>query len=128
VAAPGGTRRIALHCTHIFVLPSRDEGLPVAMLEATAYGLVPVMTIFGSIGAAVSDRVNGLVVAPARPSQTAEVLIALVTDEHLRARLGAAACSRASDFGLDGWYERLVRCGPTWRASSQQFLAEDVNN
>jgi glycosyltransferase involved in cell wall biosynthesis len=100
----------------------------VAMLEAMAYGLVPVMTMVGSIGAAVSDRVNGMVVAPGRPSQIAEVLTALVTDEHLRARLGAAACSRASDFGLDGWYERLERGGPTWRPSSQHFLAEDVNN
>jgi glycosyltransferase involved in cell wall biosynthesis len=66
--------RDELLCTaHIFVLPSRDEGLPVALLEAIACGLMPVMTMVGSIGEAVSDRVNGLVVAPGRPSQIAEV-------------------------------------------------------
>jgi glycosyltransferase involved in cell wall biosynthesis len=102
--------RDELLCTaHIFVLPSRDEGLPMALLEAMAYGLAPVTTMVGSIGEAVSDRVNGLVVAPGRPSQIAEVLTALANDEHLRARLGTAARCRAGDFGLDRWYERLAR-------------------
>jgi glycosyltransferase involved in cell wall biosynthesis len=102
--------RDELLCTaHIFVLPSRDEGLPMALLEAMAYGLAPVTTMVGSIGEAVSDRVNGLIVAPGCPSQIAEVLTALVNDERLRARLGTAARSRAGDFRLDRWYERLAR-------------------
>jgi glycosyltransferase involved in cell wall biosynthesis len=96
--------RDELLCTaHIFVPPSRDEGLPMVLLEAMAYGLVPVTNDGRQIGEAVSDRVNGLVAAPGRPSQIAEVLTALVTDKHLRVCLGAAARSRASDFGLDGW-------------------------
>jgi len=102
--------RDELLCTaHIFVLPSQAEGLPMALLEAMAYGLAPVTTMVGSIGEAVSDQVSGLVVAPGCPSQIAEALTALVNDEHLRARLGTAARSRADDFRLDRWYERLVR-------------------
>jgi glycosyltransferase involved in cell wall biosynthesis len=97
-----------LAATHLFVLPSRDEGLPMALLEAMAYGLAPVTTVVGSIGEAVSDRVNGLLVAPGCRDQIAYALTALVTDEELRARLGAAARSRARDFGLDCWYERLT--------------------
>ena len=107
---------------HIFVLPSRDKGLPMALLEAMGYGLVPVTTMVGSAGEAVSDRVTGLIVAPGRPGRIAEVLTALVTDERLRTRLGTAARSRASDFGLDGWYERLPRLR-THPASKQPPLS-----
>ena len=98
-----------LRSAHIFVLPSHDEGLPMALLEAMAYGLAPVTTLVGSIGEAITDRVTGLVVEPGRPEQIAEALVELVKDDTLRAGLGAAARSRASDFGLDRWYQRLTQ-------------------
>ncbi len=94
---------------HVFVLPSYNEGLPVALLEAMAHGLAPVTTMVGSMGEVVSDRVDALIVNPGRPSEIAEALSALVTDEQLRARLGSAARDRASDFGLDLWYQRLTQ-------------------
>lgn len=96
-----------LSTAHIFVLSSHDEGLPVALLEAMAYGLAPVTTMVGSIGEAVSDGVNGLLIEPGRPDQIADALTTLVADERLRARLGAAARSRAGEFGIDRWYQRL---------------------
>ncbi|WP_253900558.1 glycosyltransferase family 4 protein [Mycobacterium asiaticum] len=92
----------------LFVLPSYDEGLPMALLEAMARGLAPVTTLVGSIGEAVRDRENGLVVQPGRPDQIAEALTELLKDDTLRASLGAAARSRANDFGLDRWYQRLT--------------------
>lgn len=94
---------------HIFVLPSYDEGLPMALLEAMAYGLAPVTTLVGSIGEAITDRVNGLVVEPGRPEQIADAFTELLKDDTLRASLGEAARSRASDFGLDRWYQRLMQ-------------------
>jgi glycosyltransferase involved in cell wall biosynthesis len=78
---------------HIFLLPSWNEGLPVALLEAMAHGLAPVATMVGSVGEAITDGVNALVVQPGRPDQIAEALTKLVTDERLCARLGAAARS-----------------------------------
>lgn len=98
-----------LATAQVFVLPSHDEGLPMALLEAMAAGLVPVTTLVGSIGEAVSDGVNGLVVEPGSPGQIASALAALVADEALRTRLGAAARERADDFALTDWYERLTR-------------------
>jgi glycosyltransferase involved in cell wall biosynthesis len=96
-----------LSAAQVFVLPSRDEGLPMALLEAMAYGLVPVTTTVGSIGEAVSDGVTGMVVQPGSPGQIADALASLVADDGLRARLGAAARGRAIDFGLERWYRRL---------------------
>ncbi len=98
-----------LSTAQVFVLPSRDEGLPMALLEAMAYGLAPVTTDVGSIGEAVSDGVNGILVPPATPARLADALATLVTDEALRARLGTAARERATDFGLERWYQRLAR-------------------
>lgn len=98
-----------LCAAHIFLLPSRDEGLPMALLEAMAYGLAPVTTTVGSIGEAISDGVTGIVVQPGSPDQIADALTALVADDGLRTRLGAAARGRATDFGLQRWYQSLAR-------------------
>ncbi len=46
----------------IFVLPSQSEGLPFAMIEAMASGLVPVVTDVGAIGEIVRDGYNGRLV------------------------------------------------------------------
>ncbi|QLL06565.1 FkbM family methyltransferase [Mycobacterium vicinigordonae] len=109
-------RDLLLCSAHIFVLPSYDEGLPMALLEAMAYGLAPVATPVGSIGDAITDRVNGLLVEPGRPGEIAAALTELLKDDTLRAELARAARGRASDFGLQRWYDRLdqewadVRC------------------
>jgi glycosyltransferase involved in cell wall biosynthesis len=101
--------RDELFCiAQIFLLPSRDEGLPMALLEAMAYGLAPVTTAVGSIGEAVSDGVTGIVVQPDSPGQIADALTALVADEGLRNRLGDAARERAVEFGLARWYQSLA--------------------
>ncbi|OBF20444.1 glycosyl transferase [Mycobacterium kubicae] len=106
-----------LCAAHVFLLPSRDEGLPMALLEAMAHGLAPVTTLVGSIGEAITDRVTGLVVPPGRPDRIAAALTELVDDEPLRAGLGAAARTRAADFGLASWYERLAR---VWTAPGDE--------
>lgn len=108
-----------LRDAHIFVLPSHDEGLPMALLEAMAHGLVPVTTRVGSIGEAVADGVNGLLVQPGSPDQIAAALETLVNDESLRTVLGVAARSRAGDFGLEIWHERLTRLWANLRATHQ---------
>jgi glycosyltransferase involved in cell wall biosynthesis len=106
-----------LGAAHVFLLPSRDEGLPMALLEAMARGLAPVTTPVGSIAEVVSDGISGLVVRPGAPRDIADALTALVTDEALRARLGNAARERAADFGLPRWYESLARL---WRDLARQ--------
>lgn len=96
---------------HIFLLPSRDEGLPMAVLEAMAAGLAPITTTAGSIGEVISDRVHGLLVDAGSPEQIAAALSELVADETLRTRLGSAARERAAGFSVSRWYEQL---GQLW--------------
>lgn len=78
----------------ILVLPSRQEGLPMAVLEAMAHGLAIVTTEAGAIGDAVTDGVNGLLVAPDDEAALAAALHRVLSDASLRARLQAEARAR----------------------------------
>lgn len=94
--------------SEVFVLASYAEGLPMAMLEAMAWGLVPIVSAVGAIAEVVTDGVDAVVVAPGDVAAVARALEDLVADPDRRRRMGAAAQQRAADFGLDLWFEQLV--------------------
>jgi glycosyltransferase involved in cell wall biosynthesis len=85
----------------VFVLPSRVEGMPNALLEAMGWGLAVVVSD-GAPGPLelVEDGVTGLVVPVNDPSALAASLSRLANDEHLRRRLGEAARARVSEYEL----------------------------
>ncbi|MEE6139560.1 glycosyltransferase family 4 protein [Mycobacterium sp. 050128] len=91
----------------IFVLPSYSEGLPMAVLEAMANGVVPVTTAVGAIPEVVTDKVNGLLVRPGDAAQLSDTLQSLIVDVELRNRLAAAAYTRACEFDVARWREGL---------------------
>ena len=47
---------------NVFLLPSLFEGLPMSLLEAMSFGLVPVVTGVGSMKYAVTNKQNGIIV------------------------------------------------------------------
>ncbi len=91
----------------ILVLPSYSEGLPMAVLEAMANGVVPVTTAVGAIPEVVTDGVSGLLVKPGEPEQLAAALRSLIVDAELRNRLAAAAYTRAGEFDIAHWRAAL---------------------
>ena len=96
----------------VFVLPSRFEGMPNALLEAMAAGLAVVVTD-ASPGPleVVVNGVSGLVVPTDDPSALADALDRLAADPPLRERLGVAARNtlRQSDWPVVGpIWESLV--------------------
>ncbi|WP_396911411.1 glycosyltransferase family 4 protein [Mycolicibacterium sp.] len=103
------TRDELLGRADIFVLPSYEEGLPMAILEAMAHGVVPLTTPVGGIPDAVTDGVEGLLVPPGQPADLASALRRLTEDDELRRRLGAAARERAQIFGIAGWRAELAQ-------------------
>jgi GNAT superfamily N-acetyltransferase len=84
----------------VFVLASAYEGLPVALMEATALGLPCVLTDVGGMRAALGDD-GAKWVPPGSPDQLATALHTVLADGNLRQRLGAAA-TRSADAHFDG--------------------------
>ena len=83
-----------------FVLASRQEGLPVVLMEATSVGLPIVATAVGGVPQVLTDDVDGLVVPPGDPVALADALARVIADPDLRTRLGAAAKERSAMFDV----------------------------
>ena len=71
----------------IFLLPSLFEGLPVSLLEAMSFGLVPVVTDVGSINTVVKNGETGVIVEMRSSVQIAEAVESLVQNDDLFERL-----------------------------------------
>ena len=74
-----------------FVMASKNEGLPVAIMEALALGLPICATSVGGIPEAVTDGVEGQLVPPSDPESLASALTRLATEPVLREQLAAGA-------------------------------------
>ncbi len=90
------------HEAGIFVLASRFEGTPNALLEAMSCGLpVIVSDAPGGMRDLIEHDVNGLVVPGDDVRALADALRLLIEDRARRQRLGAAAQAHLSASGLD---------------------------
>ena len=78
----------------ILVSSSRQEGLPVALLEGMASALPVVATRVGAVPEAVADGWTGVLVAPDDPTALADGIAPLLRDPGLRARMGQAGQQR----------------------------------
>lgn len=98
----------SLSKAHAYVLSSRYEGFPNALLEAMAHGLPVVATDCPSGPAEIieNDR-NGLLAACGSVEHLAAQLTRALTDGELRRRLGCAALDVQRAYALetvaDGW-------------------------
>ncbi len=82
------------HAAAVFVLPSRYEGLPLALLEAQALGLPAVAFDCPTGPAEILAPSTGLLVPPGDVPALAEALLALLRDPARRARMAQAALRR----------------------------------
>lgn len=93
----------------VLLLASYSEGLPYALLESMAAGVVPVVTAVGAIPDVVQPGVHGLFVPAGEPAPIAAAIGALARDRARLARMSAACRERiahaysieraAQDFG-----------------------------
>jgi len=92
-----GFRRDVAAClaaADIVALPSLQEGLGVAALEAMAAGRPVVASRVGGLAEAVVHEETGLLVLPGDPTALAAALARLARDPDLRTRLGVAGHAR----------------------------------
>jgi glycosyltransferase involved in cell wall biosynthesis len=78
----------------VFVMPSRQEGLGIAALEALAASRPIVASRVGGLGEVLVHEQCALLVPPEDPGALAQGLLRLLGDGELRARLAAAGPQR----------------------------------
>jgi glycosyltransferase involved in cell wall biosynthesis len=91
----------------VFVLPSRFEGLSIALLEAMALGRAVVATRVGGSPEVIEDGESGILVQPGDPRALAEAIRSLLRDPSRRARMGEAARRRAGRFDIGSAAARM---------------------
>jgi len=81
----------ALGGIDLFCLPSRFEGLPLALLEAMRAGIPVVASDVGSVSDAIAHGETGLLVPPDDPSALAASAAQILRDADLRERVAREA-------------------------------------
>lgn len=83
----------------VLALPSRNEGQPMAVLEAMASGVCVVASDVGGLPDLIESGTTGLLVPPGEMEALVAALQYAITDHEGRARLGRAALERVrADF------------------------------
>ena len=105
----------ALQRADLFILPSLQEGLPLALLEAMACGLPVISTDVGGIPEILVHEKNALLVPPADVPSLAASLAHAIRDQSLRTRLGHASRQTAEEHtwrNMWNRYEGLMISNP----------------
>lgn len=75
----------------IFVLPSRWEGLPIALLEAMMAGLPIIATRVSGVEEVVNDQIHGLLVPTEDTDALAQAILQLAESQEQRIKMGFAS-------------------------------------
>ena len=93
----------------LLVLPSKNEGLPMAILEAMAHGLPVISTPVGAISDVVIPGKTGLLAPVGDVDQLASALRQLIDCPEMRRRMGAAALDAfTKEYSIGPYCERLT--------------------
>ena len=98
-----------LSTAHTLICPSRDETMPISILEAASLGKAIISTDVGGISEWIHDGLNGLLVPPEDPQALTDAIARCVRDSSLTRQLGAAARRTFEHhFMVDSFVARFV--------------------
>lgn len=97
----------------IFVLPSYAEGLPMAVLEAMAWGLPTITTPVGGNPEIIEHEENGLFVEPGNVDQLRATIKYLISSPDKRRHLGENARRMVAPLHASLYLEKLVKAYET---------------
>jgi D-inositol-3-phosphate glycosyltransferase len=92
----------------LVAVPSYNESFGLVAVEAQAVGTPVVAAAVGGLTTAVRDGASGLLVEGHDPHAWADALRRIVTDDELRARLGAGAVQQAAHFTWERTADRTL--------------------
>lgn len=93
------------------VLPSYNEGLPIAVLEAISYGLPVIATAVGDMAAAVREGENGFLIKPGDVSALADKIKKITEDKGRYTQMSAKSKEIAlTEFSDSKYFEKIYNC------------------
>ena len=99
----GDEREALFERAAVYCLPSKNEGLPMSVLEAMARGIPTVATAVGGVPQVIEDGVNGLLIDVDDEAALSGSLASLLAEPELREELGRNGRDQiVRKFGLDG--------------------------
>jgi glycosyltransferase involved in cell wall biosynthesis len=97
-----------LAVSDVLVLPSHHEGVPMAILEAMAYGLPVIATPVGGIPDVIRHGREGLLIEVGNRGALTAALARMVAEPALRASLGRGARATAESLDVTNYGQRLL--------------------
>ena len=88
--------------------PAKSEGLGTAVIDAMALGIPPIAFAVGGLPEVIEDGKSGLLIPPGDVQAFMRGAAELITNDALRARLGAGARLRAKEFSVERMIERTA--------------------
>jgi glycosyltransferase involved in cell wall biosynthesis len=92
----------------VFALPSRAEGVPMALLEAMANGLPSITSPVGGIPDVFRNGLDGMLVTPGNVPQIRDAMARFIADDAARIAAGRTARERARAFDVHVYARRLA--------------------
>ncbi len=81
----------------VFILPSHFECMPMSLLEAMSYSLVPVATDVGGIPRIIENSLDGYIIEPCNEERIESILIKVLSNVKEKERVGVNARAKVED-------------------------------
>lgn len=89
------------------LLPSYNEGLPMAILEAMSWGLPVITTPVGGIPEVIENGKTGLLITPGHIQELTAAMQSLIENPSFRLSLGFAARKRVEPLSIEHYSDAL---------------------
>jgi len=97
-----------LRQSDVFVLPSRAEGLPMALLEAMANGLPSITSPVGGIPDVFHHGTHGMLVTPGNVPEIRDAMAKLISEDAWRVAAGRTSRETAWSYDVYAYARRLA--------------------
>lgn len=97
----GKTKHKLISECHALILPSYNEGLPIAILEAMSYGKAIISTNVGGIPEVVKENLNGYLIAPGDKSELRNKIFELLESKEKVINMGNKSRIFVNDFRIE---------------------------
>jgi glycosyltransferase involved in cell wall biosynthesis len=115
-----------LRMVDIVTMPSLDEGLPLALLEAMACGRPVIATPVGGIPEVLRDGVNGLLIPKQDGVRLAEAIAGLALDPPRRCTLGSQARASVEAYSIRRFARDVQSLYDSLLASRSRSVSEGM--